>query len=366
MSQIDVDSLLKEISAETPCGENLEYDAEFGEMERVAQGKPEKQMGESLIPAQEADWPDLKNRAVELFKRTNDLRVAIYLTQSLLHLQGLSGFRDGLLLIQGLVEQYWETLHPQLDPDVKGPDGNNDPTLRINTLSSLCAPDSILHGIREAVLLHSKVFGRLSLRAILISGGKLSLPSGSSEKVLEASTVNGAFMDAPLDELQNTATAIHQSIESFTAIESLLMDKVGPQQMADFSALPHLLKEAEHIMSEHLALRGVSGEAGETEAIETSGDGPANAGGGADEGASGGSSPASQAISGQINSREDVVRVLDMACDYFKRHEPSSPVPLLLQRAKRLVAKDFLEILRDLTPAGVTQAEDICGVITQK
>ena len=33
--------------------------------------------------------------------------------------------------------------------------------------------------------------------------------------------------------------------------------------------------------------------------------------------------------------------------------EPSSPVPLLLQRAKRLFAKDFLEILRDLTPGGV-------------
>jgi type VI secretion system protein ImpA len=34
----------------------------------------------------------------------------------------------------------------------------------------------------------------------------------------------------------------------------------------------------------------------------------------------------------------------------------------LLQRAKRLVAKDFMEILRDLTPDGVSQAEAIGGV----
>ncbi|NOQ69154.1 MAG: type VI secretion system protein TssA, partial [Gammaproteobacteria bacterium] len=69
-----------------------------------------------------------------------------------------------------------------------------------------------------------------------------------------------------------------------------------------------------------------------------------------------------QPVAGTINSQEDVIRVLDMACEYFKRHEPSSPVPLLLQRAKRLVAKDFMEILRDLTPAGVTQAEEISGI----
>jgi type VI secretion system protein ImpA len=67
-------------------------------------------------------------------------------------------------------------------------------------------------------------------------------------------------------------------------------------------------------------------------------------------------------MTGVINSQEDVIRVLDMACEYFNRHEPSSPVPLLLQRAKRLVAKDFMEILRDLTPAGVTQAEEISGL----
>jgi type VI secretion system protein ImpA len=54
--------------------------------------------------------------------------------------------------------------------------------------------------------------------------------------------------------------------------------------------------------------------------------------------------------------------MIDKICDYFERHEPSSPVPLLLNRAKRLISKDFLEILRDLTPDGVLQAESIGGV----
>jgi len=345
MSLIDVNSLLDEISAELPCGKDLEYDPEFGEMERAAQGKPDQQIGSTLIPAQEADWPAVKNRAIELFGRTKDLRVAVYLTRSLLHTDGLTGLRDGLTLIQGLLERYWEMVHPQLDPA-----DNNDPTLRINTLTSLCDPETVLHGIREATLVNSTALGRFSLRDILITLGKLSLPAGSDEQAIKISTINAAFMDAQLDGLQNTANAINQSIESVAAIESQLMNKVGSKQMADLSTLPDLLKEAQHIMSEHLTQRGVGGGVGEAEvSSETINE-------------VSGSQVSAQPMTGQINSQEDVIRVLDMACEYFKQHEPSSPVPLLLQRAKRLVAKDFMEILRDLTPAGVTQAEEISGV----
>ena len=103
-------------------------------------------------------------------------------------------------------------------------------------------------------------------------------------------------------------------------------------------------------MSEHLTQRGVGGGASEAEVSSES------------INEAHGSQTSAQPMTGQINSQEDVIRVLDMACEYFKQHEPSSPVPLLLQRAKRLVAKDFMEILRDLTPAGVTQAEEISGV----
>ena len=351
MDLIDVNSLLEEISAELPCGKDLEYDTEFGEMERTAQGKPEQQIGSTLIPVQEADWPAVKNKAIALFGRTKDLRVAVYLTRSLLHTEGLTGFSGGLSLIQGLLENYWETVHPQLDPA-----DNNDPTLRINTLVALCDTDTILHGIREATLVKSTTFGQITLRDILISLGKFSLPASANEQAIEVSTINAAFMEAQLDQLQATADSIRQSIESVAAIESLLMNKVGANQVADLSSLPILLKEAQHIMSEHLSQRGVSETGTETD-TETSSESINQ---------QPGSQLTAQPMTGTINSQEDVIRVLDMACDYFKRHEPSSPVPLLLQRAKRLVAKDFMEILRDLTPAGVTQAEEISGVSHQK
>lgn len=42
MSVIDVEQLLSQIDADAPCGEDLEYDSAFAEMEKMAEGKSEQ------------------------------------------------------------------------------------------------------------------------------------------------------------------------------------------------------------------------------------------------------------------------------------------------------------------------------------
>jgi predicted component of type VI protein secretion system len=58
-------------------------------------------------------------------------------------------------------------------------------------------------------------------------------------------------------------------------------------------------------------------------------------------------------LPGQEPDWDAVARI----CDYYQRHEPSSPVPLLLRRCKRLVSASFLEIVCDIAPDGVSQVE---------
>jgi type VI secretion system protein ImpA len=72
-------------------------------------------------------------------------------------------------------------------------------------------------------------------------------------------------------------------------------------------------------------------------------------------------SNAAAGISGEVRSRADVSRALDRICDYYRRTEPASPIPLLLERARRLIDKDFMAILRDLTPGGLSEAEVFAG-----
>jgi type VI secretion system protein ImpA len=62
-----------------------------------------------------------------------------------------------------------------------------------------------------------------------------------------------------------------------------------------------------------------------------------------------------------VATRADAMRLLDLVLDYYRRYEPSSPLPLLLERARRLADKNFIDILRDLAPDSVTQAQLVTG-----
>jgi type VI secretion system protein ImpA len=56
------------------------------------------------------------------------------------------------------------------------------------------------------------------------------------------------------------------------------------------------------------------------------------------------------------------MRALDAVAVYFRKNEPSSPVPLIVERAKRMVSMSFLEVLEDLAPDAVDQAKRAAGV----
>jgi type VI secretion system protein ImpA len=64
---------------------------------------------------------------------------------------------------------------------------------------------------------------------------------------------------------------------------------------------------------------------------------------------------------GEARTREDVLKLLDQVCAYYAKHEPSSPVPLLVERAKRLASMSFLDIVRDLADKGLPQVEAWIG-----
>ena len=56
-----------------------------------------------------------------------------------------------------------------------------------------------------------------------------------------------------------------------------------------------------------------------------------------------------------------MLRSLDKILAYYTRHEPSSPLPVLLTRAKNLVHADFAAIVRNLIPDGMSQFENLRG-----
>jgi len=67
------------------------------------------------------------------------------------------------------------------------------------------------------------------------------------------------------------------------------------------------------------------------------------------------------AASGEIRSRQDVIQTLERLCDYLSRSEPTNPVQLVLRRAQRMMNMSFLELMEDMAPDGLSQAEKVVG-----
>lgn len=343
MRTFDVEALLLECSPEAPSGENLEYeDPLFLEMYQAAEGKPAQQMGDHTIPAEEPSWTEVKKKALELASRTKDFRVVVPLIQAMARTDGLEGLRDALLLLRGYVQQYWDTVHPQLDPE-----DDNDPTERINVLEALkdtsasgsefASESPVLAAVRDTPLFTSKQLKcSFGFRDVLIARGESPF-AGDGEPPTE-SQISGAASETDLDELRTVAEACSDARDTVIALEAELTERVGQMQAPDLGALPALLGQVHAFLAEQLAARGVgtAGLGGE-EAVEAAGGG------------------------GEIRSREEVIRALERISRYYEAREPSSPIPLLMERARRLVHANFIELVTDLAPDGLSQIENLRG-----
>ena len=248
-----------------PSGPNLEYDREFQELERAQLGRPEQGIGDKIKPAEEPDWTDVQSRAEALLTRTRDLRVAVVLTISSLKTLGFSGLAAGLTVIRGLLERQWETVHPQLDAD----DGN-DPTFRVNSLAALGSTDGLLKALRVAPVVQSKAMGRFNLRDIRMASGRQPSTDGAAPQQPQ---IDAAFMDAPLEELENSAAAITGSLDQVTGIDRLLVDKVG-DRAPDLKPLVVDLSEIRRILNQKLAARGVPTDVPDAEPMAPAASGP--------------------------------------------------------------------------------------------
>lgn len=348
---IEVSSLLEPVAGDAPTGPNMEYDAAFGELERVAQGKPEQQVGNTIVPGEEPDWREVERQAVALLGQTKDLRVAMHLTRALLRSAGYPGFAQGVELLRGYVDQYWEQVHPQLDPD-----DDYDATMRMNILGGLCDSATFLSWVRLTPLVTAKALGRYTLRDVLVATGEMKLPPpppGDKTKPPDTKSIDAAFRGSEPAELTVTLRGARAARKSVAEIENIVTDKVGVGNAVNLSALRNVLDQAIKVLEKHAPPEPVEQEAAEEVSVE-SGDTAAPAGEAA---------PARgpKRLEGEISSREEVLLAIDKICAYYDKYEPSSPLPIMLGRCKRLVSKDFLSIIRELAPESEKQIELLRG-----
>jgi len=328
MRIIDVDALLSEVPSEALCDETFVVDRKRISIE-VEKDKP--------------NWREIQNCALRLLTRTHDLELAVFLTRAVLHNhkeEGLLGLRDGLQLLYGLIERYWETVEPR-------PEDRNDPYERINVLMPLAQWKETIIPLMNATLCSSPSTGAFGLRHVRIAQGNIvGIPRTPEEESNPPryETLAAAFMDCNIERLQASKASVVAILAGLQGVETQLAEKIGAKPQAlDLSELRKVVEEMDELLAQELERRAPAAPV--VPAVPDQAD----------------SSQTAQPV-GLINSRKDVIRALEHICAYYSLNEPASPVPLLLKRALRLVEKNFFEIMQDLAPDSVAQIKLISGI----
>ena len=334
-----VASYLQPVSETQPCGPDLSYDPRFDELENTLQGKPEVEIGNIVRPAEPPEWRLLTKKAEALSGQTKHLRVAVVVGCCWLKLDGLPGFRDGLLLIRGLLENYWTPIYPLLDPE-----DDNDPTQRLNILRALTAPRGSVSGwmtfldyLMDAPLAQPKGGAAITYAHVVAARKKAEAGGEGASGGSDEAQITSALRSAGAEQLLAIHDVLEGAIDAVRAIDELLTSTLGASESISFEVLQGTLRELRAVIAPHLRA-GPSGPVSEASAAET---------------VTASMVKTTITLTGAIRSRLDVIRALDAICDYYHRIEPGSPVPFLLRRAQKLAAMNFVQAMQELNLANL-------------
>jgi type VI secretion system protein ImpA len=330
--------LLTPIAGEQPCGENLEdslllasFDAYrvFGQM--VPFDKP-------------PDWREIRRNAAEALQKSRDYRLLAHLASASLWIDGPRPFLSLLNVAAHWLENYWSSVYPLIDDDA---------ILRKNAINCFADRIAVIDGLRRLPLVKHPQLGAFAMREIELILGTRE-PGESETEERDAAQLSAAFAATDVAEVQALHSEVAAAVNALGRIETKMREEGGAEAAPAFDALLAQLRQIERVITDQLSQHpgAPAGQSGAGTDPSTNESVSAAA-------------PARNNSSGgllAIQSRQDAIRAMDAVSSYFRQFEPSSPIPLLLERAKRLVAKDFFEVLADIAPDALAQAKAAGGI----
>jgi type VI secretion system protein ImpA len=257
-----------------------------------------------------------------------------------MRLEGVATLPEGLRLMHGLLARYWDELHPMPD--------EGDAYARINALNEMASLAGMLGDLRDSLVLSDRALGELRGRDIEVALGTLEPRSGDA-----------TYSRSTVEQMLGEATQSKPSCASFPLsalarvgeLQQLMRDRVG------YAAAPGAAAP-DHDAHRHPRSRCRASRPGPRPTMARAPEGrrtakrPARGGG--------------RGLSGSIESRNDALRAIDMVCEYLERTEPTNPAQLLLRRARRLVNKNFVELVRELAPESLNEVARVMGISAEE
>jgi type VI secretion system protein ImpA len=115
---IDIEAILSPLPGENPAGEFLRYDPVYYAIQEARRADDELDRGDWQHEIKKSDWDRVfELSASVLTERTKDLQIGAWLLESLTTTEGFEGLHAGLQIMTGFLQQFWDTIYPEIEDD---------------------------------------------------------------------------------------------------------------------------------------------------------------------------------------------------------------------------------------------------------
>ena len=323
---VDVDPLVAPLSEEAPSGPDLSYDSARQEIEAAF----ERSVSDDGSGEDQIDWSQIVSQILTQAEQTRDVWLPIYLMRAGAKSGKLETVETGALLLAGLLENLWDTVHPELEE--YGYQGRKGPTESLTRIGEFLGP------FRNVILIEHNRLGSYS-------GADFDRFREHGDAEDGYGMFRALLDETSDDDLQAIIQRIDGIVEAIRRADAVLTANSGDDTGTNFQPTYDALAE----MRKGVAAFGKSPQ------TEAGGDSNRISSDHSDSGSAG----RSVGAIGAINSRDDVLRAIDAIAAYYAKREPGSPVPFALRRARDWVSLDFLSVLEDIAPNSLDEARRV-------
>jgi len=341
---LDMKAMLNPILGDNPSGADLSFSNEFDEIKEARRAEEDLPQDQWETKLKAAEWPKVKRLTSELLTtRTKDLQLAAWLTESITELHGFAGLFAGLSLTQELLSNFWDTLHPSMVDGISIRGGkiawinSHLPTVIVSVPVTAAAAGS--YGLRHWN--EAKEIENVARRDAAAARRMVEEEGRASSEV-----VDKAIADTP--------AAFYKSLyEDVTACQNALL---GLEQVIDsrfageapsLSALKGAVEQCVQLITRLSRSKGVLVDQNQLTEQPSPGEVTPTA-----------------VSSAPAGSRQEALKKLAEAAQYFRSNEPHSPVAYLVDRAVRWGGMSFDHWLEEVVkdPGQLQSLYELLGI----
>jgi type VI secretion system protein ImpA len=321
--------LLQPIPGPSPSGADLQYDSVYDKIKDARLEDDTAPQGDWERPRKASDFGLVAKLAADaLASRSKDLQLAAWLTEAQLRREGFSGLREGLDLVCGLLQRFWDDLYPPLE--------DGDAELRAKPLAWMALS---LPPVVRSVPLTASGYDFYRYKESRAVGTEIDA-AGDAKKLqarqqaigdgkLPAEEFDKAFAATPKVWYKAVAQDIAGSIRALEALDRISRERFD-EASPNNGRLQDALVEVQHVVHQLL------GKKLELEPDPPELDPPVERVTGP---GTGGSEPhaigAGRALTAEPADRDDATRRAVSAARFLRHAEPHNPASYLILRGLR-------------------------------